>query len=223
MGFFKTKKDAVEFSRNFYESYLFGLKIGGLDPAAVYAETVHRTISKDDAMFSAVQLPKLKDELLGLQLEMIGTAWTYKSKEPAAMANSDFTKKYLADKGRSDLWEIMGEYNQRVAASSSLGIDPDSRLGRGQRVFLNSMRTGIFDTWHAKGIYDNQVIARVVNRLGSDIAWNKGLTPGMVGIRAMLRLDIEGTDLIGERLAAVAFGFYQGAKEALDDVKLVAA
>ncbi len=222
MRFFKTKKDAVEFSRDFYETYLFGPKIGGLDPVAVYAETVYRTISKDDAMFSAVQLPKLRDELLGLQLEMIGTAWTYKSKEPAAMANSNFTRKYLADMGRSDLWEIMGEYNHRVADSASYAIDPKSRLGRAQRVFLNEMRTGKFDTWHEKGIYDSQAIARVVNRLGTDTAWNKGLTPGMIGIRAMLRLDIEGTDLIGERLAAVAYGFYTGAEEALDWVKLTA-
>ncbi len=223
MGFFKTKKDAVEFSQIFYERSLFEEKVAGVELVSVYAETVYRTICKEDPSFAPVQLPKLIDEMLGLQLEMIGTAWTHHSNEPAAIANSDFTKKYLTDKGRSDLWPIMGEYNQRVAASSIYGADRSTRMGRARIVSFNKLRMDTYEAWHELGGYDGEAIARVANRLGSETAWKKGVTLRMVGIRAMLRLDIEGTDLIGERLAMVAFGFYQGAKEALDGVKLVAA
>ena len=43
---------------------------------------------------------------------------------------------------------------------------------------------------------------------------------GFVGIRVMIRLGIEGSDQIAKDLAAVVHGFYQGATEALDNVKL---
>jgi len=44
---------------------------------------------------------------------------------------------------------------------------------------------------------------------------------GAVAVRMTHRLDIEGSDAVWERLAAIAHGFFQGAKEALDDVRLV--
>lgn len=221
LPFFKTKKDAASFSRDFYESYLFGTNSLGIDLVSTYAETTHRTICKTDPAFAEVKLPKLKDEMLGLQLEMIGTAWTHKSKEKAAIANSEFTKQYLADKDRADLWEIMGQYNQRIAESATYGSNSSTAGGRVHITYMNGMRIGIFDSWIAKG-HDVEAVARVVNRLGSDTSWTRGVTPTMLGIRMMLRLDLEGTDSIAEKLAAVSFGFYQGASEALDGVKLTA-
>jgi hypothetical protein len=215
--FFKTKKNAVDFSRDFYEQHLFSSKF---DVGGTYAKVVHNNTCKADSEFAKVQLPKLKDEMLGLQLEMIGTAWTHKSKENAAIANSEFTKQYLANKSRTDLWEIMGEYNQVVASSTTYGAKPDTPGGRAKIAFTNSMRMDLFDSWIKKG-HDEVAVARVVNRLMSEANWNKGITPILLGTRMMFRLDLE-SEAIAQSLAAVAFGFYQGAKESLDGVKLTA-
>lgn len=216
--FFKTKKDAVDFSRDFYEQHLFSSKF---DVGGTYAQVVHRQICGTDPNFAKVQLPRLKDEMLGLQLEMIGTAWTHKSKESAAIANSEFTKQYLADKSRADLWEIMGEYNQVVARSTTYGAKPDTPTGRARIAFTNSMRTEIYKGWRKKG-HDGEAVARVVNRLMSNASWNQGITPILLGVRMMFRLDLEESESIAQNLPAIAFGFYQGAKESLEGIKLTA-
>jgi hypothetical protein len=215
--FFKTKKNTVDFSRDFYEQHLFSSKF---DVGGTYAQVVHSNVCKADTEFARVQLSKLKDEMLGLQLEMIGTAWTHKSKENAAIATSEFTKRYLAHKERTDLWEIMGEYNQIVASSTTYGSKPDTPGGRAHIAFTNSMRMDIFDGWIKKG-HDEEAVARVVNRLMSETSWNKGITPVLLGTRMMFRLNVE-SEAIAQSLAAIAFGFYQGAKESLDGVKLTA-
>ena len=98
MGFFKTKRDVVEFSRNFYEVYVYGSNLprrGEFDAVSVFTEVVHRKVCEVDPSFAAVPIPKLRQELLALRFEMIGTAWTHKSDEIAAITNSEFTKSYL--------------------------------------------------------------------------------------------------------------------------------
>jgi hypothetical protein len=223
MGLFshKAKTDAVEFTRHFYDRYVFGPDPTGGDFALAFADTNRRLISEADASFAEVSLAKLKEELLALRLEMIGTAWTHESKAEAALAVSEFTKQYLANIGRSDLWEAMTDYNQAVAQSATYGTDPKSRMGRGRITFVNSMRAELFDDWAQQG-RDPEAAARVANRFGSEVSWKKGITQGLLAIRLTRRLDFEGSDPIWERLAAVSYGFYQGAKEALEKVTLIA-
>jgi hypothetical protein len=219
LPFFRSKKDVVEFTQNFYNTYLFSS--GPIDAVSAYAEVAYRNIREADPSLGSVLPSKLKDEMLGLQLEMIGTAWTHKSKESAAIGNSEFTQFYLVNRSRSDLWEVMGDYNQVVAASATHGADPSTTGGRGRIAFINSMRADLFDSWIAKG-HDGEAVARVVNRLGSQSYWHKGVTPMLLGIRMMTRLEFKGSQGVAEKLAAIAFGFYQGAKESVDGVKLTA-
>jgi hypothetical protein len=223
MGFFKTKKDVAEFSRTHYEKYLFGLMPGGRDFLSVYAESIHRTVSEKDSRFASVEIQKLKHELLALQLEMTALAWNHKSNERAAMENSLFTKKYLVEKGRSDLWELMGEYNQVLVASITYGVDLTNRFTRATHVTTSKIRADVFDSRVAEG-HDAEAVARSLNHQAVWVhnTWKKGTAPTMLGVRLMLRVGSEGSSLISHQLTAVAIGFYQGASEALDGVKLAA-
>ena len=83
------------------------------------------------------------------------------------------------------------------------------------------MRAGLFDRWVEQG-HDPEAIARVANRLGSEVSSKAGVTLGLVAIRLARRLSVEVSNPSWERLAAVAHGFYQGAKEGLEGVKLTA-
>ena len=86
---------------------------------------------------------------------------------------------------------------------------------------MHQLRLDFFGKWHEKG-YDGDAIARVANRLLTDKSVTNGQAALLMGVRLMLRLGIESKPAV-EPLAAVAFGFYQGASEALGGVKLIAA
>lgn len=221
MGLFsrKTKADAGQFSRDFYDRSVFGPDPTGGDFAERFAESTRRLVSEADPAFAALSLPKLKEELRALRLEMIGTAWTHESKPEAALAVSEFTKGYLAGIGRSDLWEAMTDYNKAVADSTTYGADPKTGSERARIVFVNTTRANLFEGWVTQG-RDPEAAARVANRAGSETNWKSGITQFLVAVQMTRRLGIEDSDPIWERLAAVAYGFYQGAKEALEGVQL---
>lgn len=222
MGLFsrKSKANAIDFSREFYDQYVFG-SVRGVDLEATYAEVVRKNICESDSSFAAVSLEDLTEELRAVHLEMIGTAWLHRSKWGSrveiAVAVSKFTKQYLADLDRSDLWDAMGAYNQVVAQSATKGE------GEHLQAFTSKQRCDLFDDLIA-GESDREwvadAIARVANRIGSERSRKTGKMQGFVGIRVMIRLGIEGSDQIAKDLAAVVHGFYQGATEALDNVKL---
>jgi len=140
MGFFyrKQKTDAVEFCRDFYDRYVFGLDPSGGDFSMSFAEMTRRMVGETDPLFLQTDLSTLAEELRALRLEMVGTAWTHLSKEDAAIAVSEFTKSYLANINRVDLWEAMTAYNQR-----SHGRPPSESIrtaGRGEPGLRSSIR-----------------------------------------------------------------------------------
>lgn len=214
----KTKTDAAEFAKSFYERYVFGPDPTGGDFVRTFAEVVMRRIAEADPSFAAVSLSKLREELRALRLEMIGTAWTHESPVEAALAVSESTKTYLSSLGRLDLWEAMTEYNAAVAESATYGADPKSRTGRALLVMVNTGRADFFDKWHQGR--DMEAVARVANRIGSEASLKSGVMQRAVALQVTRRLDMEGSDPIWEGLAAVAHGFYQGAKEELGGVRL---
>lgn len=209
----------AEFAKDFYDRYVFGPDPIGGDFAERFAESTQRLIVEADRSFAAVSAPKLREELRALRLEMIGMAWTHESKPETALAISEFTKAYLSRINRFELWEAMTDYNKAVADSTTYGADPKTGAGRARIVMVNTTRANIFEQWVTQG-RDPEAAARVANRVGSDASWKEGVTPPMVALQVTRRLDIEGSDAIWQRLAAVAYGFYQGAKEALDGVQL---
>jgi len=176
-------------------------------------------IGEADPSFAVVDLAKLKEELRALRLEMIGTAWAHESTPEIALAISEFTKGYLSGIGRSDLWEAMADYNKAIAESTTYGADPKTGSGRARIVMVNTARANLFDKWVGQG-RNPEAAARVANRADSEASWKAGTTQAMLAVQVTRRLDIEGSNPIWERLAAVAYGFYQGAKETLEGVQL---
>lgn len=215
----KTKTDAAEFAKSFYDRFVFGPAPGGADLAETFAEVTRRLIGEADSSFVAVSLPRLKEELLALRLEMIGTAWTHESKAEAVLATSETTKAYLSALGRLDLWEAMADYSAAVAESATYGADPKRGTGRALLIMVNKGRMDFFDKWHQGR--DGEAVARVANRIGSEASWKSGVMQSMVALQVTRRLEIEGSDPIWEQLAAVAHGLYQGAKEELGGVQLM--
>jgi hypothetical protein len=218
----KTKTDATEFAKSFYDRHVFGSDVGGFDVgqafAQTFAEVTQRQIAEAEPSFAAVSLSKLTEELCALRLEMIGAAWTHESSVEAALVVSESTKAYLSSLERPDLWEAMTAYNGVVAESVTHGFSPESRTGRAWLVAIQNERMKFYNKWREGR--DGEAVARVANRIASEDSWKSGVMQAKLAVQVTRRLDIEGSDPIWERLAAVAYGFYQGAKEELDDIRL---
>lgn len=221
MGLFsrKPKADAAQFCRAFYDSSVFVPDIGGIDPHLQYCRTVQEQIAQTDPSFRSVDLDELAFELLALRLEVTGTAWSHKTKVDAALAQSEFTKAYLSEIDRDELWDQMGEYNQIVAQSADYGVDGSTGAGRMRITMNNQTKTILFDGWAAKG-HDTEAAARVANRTGTEAAWKSSVTQSLLALELAERLGHGGTDGAVAGLATVAEGYYRGASESLYEVKI---
>jgi hypothetical protein len=215
----KTKTNAAEFTKGFYDSFVFGPDPTGDDLGETYAEIARDRIAGGAPAFAAVDLKEWTEELRALWLEMIGVAWTHKSNAEAALAVSEYTKAYLSAIGRLDLWEAMAEYNTAVAESATYGADPKRGTGRALILGINQGRMDFYKKWHHGR--DGDVVARVANRIGSKASFKSGVLQGSVAVQVTRRLGVEGSDPMLFGLGAVAHGFYQGARDELDGVQLM--
>lgn len=219
----KPKVDAAEFCRDFYDRLVFAPRIGDTDPHLVHCRVAQKLVVKADAAFGRVEIAEFASELLALRMEVIGIAWSQWAKPKLSLVQSEFTKSYLANAGRSSLWEQMSYYNKAVARSTTHGDDSESRVGRVHHTFINSMRASMFDSYIKEG-YDAEAAARVANRFGSAGKWEKGVTRGFLTTELMVRLKYEPSlavrEDVGFKLAALAEGFYRGTTETLAEVHL---
>jgi hypothetical protein len=191
------------------------------DLHTVYCATVQTMVVEEEPTFMPVGVSDLASELLALRMEVMAAAWTHRLREKLAVAQSEFTKSYLAQTGRESLWDQMGAYNKIVARAATHGLDPQSPMGRARIVSANLYRADSFDAW-AKTGRDMEAAARVINRLLTDTSrWRTGLVQHLLAIELLQRLHFAGTDETRTKLAAVAEGFYRGAAEAMEGVKLV--
>jgi hypothetical protein len=115
----------------------------------------------------------------------------------------------------------MLDFNRAVAESAG-GAQGGERARRARAVFINEFRVKVYDKWVAAGI-DEEVAARAANRLDSEGAWRKGLTTVFLLRVLEVRLHHEFNDEAQFQLGATFFGNYQGARETVQEVKLVSA
>ena len=232
----KPKIGIEEFCREFYDTQIFHPIIAGTDVGSVFWETVFKSVVEADQSFATIDPTLFRKEMTALRMELFGLAWMHKFKrEEYTIPQSLFTKRYLEENGRLDIWDIMGEYNQAIAQSSVMtatGEQMGGRVGRARIVSLNKLRADMFDKWAGANIGDRSVtkededhakcVARVANRIGADIGRGDCIAVKRLGARLADRLgcDINLKPEALFRLSAVIFGLYEGAKESIKSVNL---
>lgn len=230
----KPKIGIEEFCREFYDTQIFHPIIAGTHVGSAFLETVFKSVSEADQSFAAIDPTLFRKEMTALRMELFGLAWMHKFKrEEYTIPQSLFTKRYLEENGRLDIWDIMGEYNQAIAQFSVMtatGEQMGGRVGRGRIVSLNALRTDLFmywaEQWRKMGFRatqaDYDALAHALNRIGADIRRADCVAVKLLAARLAVRLrcreDLESEALF--RLETVIFGFYNGAKEAIKSVNL---
>jgi hypothetical protein len=227
MSFFsrKQKVGLEDFCRDFYENHILNPLGGKLDANGVYSDVVKDSITEVCPEFGKVDLQKLKAELTILRFELFALAWTHKfisGKE--VVAQSDFTKRYLHEKGRDDIWAGMEPYNNMVDSGTLHWL---ANLGKMNLSFNYNMREDLtkknIEVAKELGIENDDRVARVNHRLWSENAWKQKLLLAPLVVTFCNQIDFDSNELDGEagfRLAAVVKGLYDGAQQSWDNIKI---
>lgn len=225
MGIFSRKQNVnlEDFCRDFYEKNILNPVIQGIDAGEVYFDTVRKSIIEADQKFSKISSEKLASEMMPLRFELFALAWLHKFGDKSAIAQSVFTKNYLQEKNKEDIWENSENYNQAIARSTTLGRTPEKAFDRVYLAKVNTTRMNLFEQYHKEG-FDDKCVARVLNRLFSDDAWKRNVVPGLLMFVLCDRLgfekDFEPSKEAQFRLIAIIRGLYDGAYQALENIKI---
>ena len=240
MGLFNKKRKVgiEEFCYQFYDNNIFKPVIAGQDFNKVWWDNVCDSIVEFDKSFQLIDKSVFSREITALRLELFGLAWVSKfTREKFTIPQSIFTRKYLERNGKLDIWDIMGEYGKIIAQSAFLdskGKQVEGRTGRARFAFVNTFRMGIFNKWVETNISNPPTatteeekilincVARVINRMVVDISRSDCVLVKLLAARLADRLGCN-VSLNSKALfmfAAVVFGLYKGAQEAIKDIKL---
>ena len=157
-------------------------------------------------------------------MEVFALAWRDKFEhDKYTIPQSIFTRRYLEENGRLDIWDIMGEYNRGIAQSAHMtesGKETDEQSLR----HINKLRADMYDKWTEviKGRREGVAVARVGNRIGADIRRADYIAAKLLAARLADRLGAN-MNLRTEalfKLEATIVGFYEGASEYLRSVTL---
>ncbi len=217
------KVSVQDFCQDFYDSQVFHPIIAGQDMKWSYIDTAYDSIVKIDKLFKSVYRNVFRKEMMAVRMEMVGLAFTHNVKNKEKLLNQSlFTRDYLTKNAQSELWDIMGEYNQSIAMSST-DIAKGERASRATVVMINNMRSLLFEEYMKKYFkegMDVKCIARVCNREGCEVAWGNHVTDRYLMARLANRVGCnEGINPDALMvIASVIWGFYQGAKETIKSV-----
>ncbi|MFC1893821.1 hypothetical protein ACFLYR_07355 [Chloroflexota bacterium] len=222
-----------EFCREFYDSQIFKAEIAGIDATSVLWDTIKKTLVDADDTIESVDQELFVQEMTALRLELFALAWTHKfKKERNTIPQSIFTRQYLDEIGKSDIWEIMGKYSLAVAQSTSLKADcsySERLAAKG-----NLERSNAVEKWYQNNVSDDANLtesekfnigcaARVFNRIGADIKREDYVLCKRVATRLADRIECS-EGLKTEALLQMAFVvrmLYNGAKDAIESINLL--
>lgn len=245
MGFFSSKKEVrlEDFCRNFYDKLTSSPIMKGLKIEELAKKTKEKIIEVDSA-FQDVDLQKLTHELEVMSFELFALAWTHSFGGELVFEQSMFTNKYLQEKEKGDIWAEMKEYNRAIGSSVTYGLGDIkyswSITATGK--FSDKLRKIAQDNGLAPSDYDAENIYRPTQRQFSEKAWETGATGFGLSLALCQRLGLAEGDhekhfgLFGFDNSVINFGIntdarmllntaivilYEGAKESLDNIKII--
>jgi hypothetical protein len=238
----KPKVSIEGFCRQFYDSRVFSPTIADVDAVRVFLESGFKSTIEADRSLNVINFAKFQEEMAALRMELFALAWLEKfGREEFTIPQSVFTKRYLEEKGRTQIWDIMGEYNQALDSSATLtktGEEAEGRVLRGRITFLNTYRWKIFEKWAKANIGDPSApteeemvtggcFFRVLKRVGVEIKRADCVAAKVLVARIVDRLGCCDVGLDSEtqfRLGTFIFGclvfMYEDAKKAVKNLNL---
>lgn len=128
MSFFNRKPKVAldEFCHDFYDKNILHAVINGIDAGSLFLDTIRKSVADVDSSFASVNPQLFEAEMIVLRFEVFSLAWLHQLGDKRAAEQSAFTKRYLEEQERPDIWEAMEPYNRAIARSSTHGLTPDT-------------------------------------------------------------------------------------------------
>jgi hypothetical protein len=221
-NFFKRKTQIrlEDFCKDYYEKNILISIHDNIDFTSIFIDNTIKSIAEVDNRFANINFNKFLDEMTIVRLEIFAIAWFHRFGDSLAVKNSIFTRDYLHSRNRDDIWENSESYNQAVARSSTLGKTYETTSGKEYLVFINKMRIDLFNKFTKDGT-DSKCVARALNRFSTEVAWKNNITPGFLILNLCDRLICEINNEAQFRLVAILIGFYQGACQSFNNIKII--
>jgi hypothetical protein len=231
VGIFSKKQEVSleTFCRDFYEKNIMNPVLQErLDAGAVFVEVIKKELVEVDPKLASIDNKKLAAEVVLLRFEIFGLAWAHHFDERLAVAQSAFTKDYIREKVRDDIWEGMEFYNQAIARSSTIKASNPKNPDYAFLSKVNKTRADQYGQYYREG-YDPTAIARALNRIFTKDAWKDDTTRQLLmfglydhlGFGPNCEESMWANEEAQFRLKGVILGLYNGASEAMDEVKIV--
>ena len=219
----KQKINLEDFCRDFYDNYILNPTVEGVDFGTALPDYI---VEKIDSVFAHADKQKLTDELMALRFELFALAWTHKFVSgKIVIAQSVFTKHYLYKKGKDNIWSSMHDYNNSIDGAT---LEWLTKLGKININFNYNMRKDLItkniEDAQKNGINIDESVDRVNNRIWSENAWIQKFMLVPLAFIFCDRLGLNFNELnpeTGFHLTVIISGFYDGAKQSWDKVKIV--
>jgi hypothetical protein len=213
-----------KFCRDFYNKDILHAVILDTDIHIAYCNQVRKSVAEADPSFASVDMDTLVSEFQILRFEVFAEAWvhelsSHKLAKQLLLLQTLFTKKYLQEEGRLDIWEGMEPYNQAIAEIlfQSDVFTPD---GRAYYDKMYHMRARLWNGWCEQG-FDEECAERASNRMYPDETWEKFITPWNLMLVLQDRVNCEVNEEAQTCLTYFIRGLYDGAREAIREVDIV--
>jgi hypothetical protein len=233
MLFFKRKQKVSlnAYCRFFYDNFILNPTIADVDVKVANKEVLRKSIVEVAPSIDDIDIQLFFNEIILLRFELFSLAFLHKFSYKNTIDQSQFTKEYLIENNREDIWDDIEEYNQAIATSVYQNHNSHTKKGQVSLAFLIRMRMDYYDKWKELG-YDGKCAARAANRILSNSAWNKKLIHKYLMLAFCKRLGYEfneesklcnqlGYELNTEaqfRIMAMLNGFYDGSIGSLKQV-----
>jgi hypothetical protein len=206
MGIFdgKAKLNMTEFCQLYYENQIFQSNVSREDTSQNIVDYTYQLLTDSEPALKQVDRALFEHEMAAMNLELFALAFFQRFVKNInhCFQQSIFTRRYLYDKNKPDIWEDMKYYNLMISKTATWGMTEDTAIGRAQITFNNSFRAEIFEGW----IKDNKIdldkltdqdnanlecVARAVNRIGTDILKNEQIGNRLIAGLFLERLGTE--------------------------------
>ena len=228
MSFFsrKQKIKLEDFCCDMYDNQFLNPKIGEEEISDVFPEFFKGEIVKVLPEFEKISLQKIKEEIAILRFEIFALAWIHSFGIQLSVEQSIFTKNYLREKGREDIWNGMGHYNKAISHSVTSGL---SELGKAHIIKMRyDLGKKYIDIAKKREIPFDDKFGFVINRISSEKAWRKNITAYFLMLGLCHRFGLgHGKDYYGPNEEAqfhlIKFikDFYDESKKSWYKVKII--
>jgi len=217
------KKISIEdFCHDFYDNNIFDPTIGGVYYGSVLLQHI---IEKVELISNNVDKRKIIDELIALQIELLGLFCTHKFISGEIVIRQNFfTKNYLIENGKTEIWNSMYDYNDIIDIAT---LDWLTALGKVNIVFNHNMRKDLvaknIEDIKNLGLADDGVVKRINKRIWSENAWRQKFMLNSLARTFWSHLGLELNKLDEETisfLSALPNRLYKEAQQHLNKVKI---